>query len=328
MNILREKISIATLASVLAFCAQADGETVKTLASASGSFSGENGRFVLSEWGGTDVPVYYRLPVPLAQLDAATPVLVVMTGRARNADDYRDQWSDLAQQYGFIVLVPEFVWPDWPDETSYDMGNVFRFADRLSVPDVDDLTPINEAQWAFTAIEALFNFAAGDLGLRAQGYSLYGHSSGAGFVHRYMYYKPAARVNYAVAANGAWYLLPRPDIAYPYGVRGSGISRQMLKTAFKRRLTLMFGQQDLGPRRQYHANTEQANAQGPHVVSRAMNFLLLSLITAKQMDTPINWSIRSVPNVGHSNTAMAPFAVEHLFPELYHRTRTTTEDGS
>jgi len=135
-------------------------------------------------------------------------------------------------------------------------------------------------------------------------------------VHRYLYYQPKARIARAVAANGAWYLLPSPGIDYPYGLRGANISKQQLQRAFSRELLIMIAQEDLGPRRQYFANTAQAKAQGPHVVSRGMNFLLLAATAAHKLKMPLNWKIESVPNVGHSNKAMAPHAVRHLFPQL------------
>lgn len=285
--------------------------------SSADNFSSRSGKFSFEQWQGKSLDVHYQLPTELDDLNPNAPILFVMTGRKRNAEEYRDQWRDLAIKYGFIVLVPEFKWDDYPDEVSYDMGGTFRFEDRLSVPAIKEMETVSEKQWAFSALEPLFDVARNDLKLSAKQYSLYGHSSGAGFVHRYLYYKPKARLDRVVAANGAWYLLPRADIDYPYGLEGSRINKQMLQTAFRRNFTVMFGQNDLGPRRQYHANTEQANAQGPHVVSRAMSFMLMALVTAKQLDTTINWSMRSVPNVGHSNTKMAPSAVEHLFPDLY-----------
>lgn len=275
------------------------------------------GQFTFDQWKGEAINIHYALPAAAETLAKETPILFVMTGRKRNASDYRDQWQALAEQYGFIVLAPQFKWKDYPDEVSYDMGGVFSFNDRLSVPKLKDMQFNKESQWAFSAIEPIFDEVISQLSLSIESYSLYGHSSGAGFVHRYLYYKPSARVAHAVAANGAWYLLPVSDFKYPYGLKGSKITRQMLHKAFRRDFTIMFGQTDLGPRKQYHANTQQAMAQGPHVVSRAMNFLLMSLLTANQLDTPINWKMHSVPNVGHSNSKMAPWAVEFLFPERY-----------
>ena len=269
--------------------------------------------FEFRDWGGQSLRVFTSVP---KKVTADTPVLFVMTGRRRNAGDYRDQWHKLAQEHGFIVLAPEFPERKYPGEISYDMGNVFRFPERFKVPALKSLKAVPQEQWAFSALEPLFDHARKTLGLKVRGYSLYGHSSGAGFVHRYLYYQPRARVERAVAANGAWYLLPSPGLEYPYGLRGANISKQQLKKAFSRELLIMIAQEDLGPRRQYFANTAQAKAQGPHVVSRGMNFLLLAATAAHGLKMPLNWKIESVPNVGHSNKAMAPHAVRHLFPRL------------
>ena len=278
---------------------------------------GETNQFLFNDWDGMAIKVFYALPDSINNLAADTPVLFVMTGRKRNADVYRNQWEALAKKYGFIVLAPEFKWQDYPDEVSYDMGNVFTFKERLSIPDIKSIKRNREGAWVFSAIEPLFDFAVEKFSLQAQEYSMYGHSSGAGFVHRYLFYKPKARLNSAVAANGAWYLLPVSHYDYPYGLKGSRITKQMLKQAFKRDLTIMFAQKDLGPRKQYHANTPQAKAQGPHVVSRAMNFFLMSTLASEQLGDSINWKIESVPHVGHSNKSMAPYAVRNLFPKKF-----------
>ncbi len=272
----------------------------------------EHGKFRFGDWRGPALRVFYATP---AKLSAETPLLFVMTGRQRNAGHYRDQWQPLAKRYGFVVLVPEFSAADFPGEAAYDAGGVFQMASDAVTP-VKRLRRRDEAKWAFSALEPLFDHAKQRFGLDAADYALYGHSSGAGFVHRYVYYKPDARLSRAVAANGAWYLLPRGDADYPYGLRGAGLTRAHLLRAFRRPLTIMIAQQDLGPRKQYLANTPQAQQQGPHVVSRGMNFLLLAAVAAQREKLRLNWSLVSVPNVGHSNKAMAPQAIRHLFPKL------------
>ena len=277
------------------------------------------GSYQFKSWSGEPLNIHFSLPVSKDHLSSNTPVLFVMTGRKRNANTYRDQWQDLSKKYGFIVLAPEFKWEDYPDEVSYDMGNVFSFKDRLSVPDIKKIKKNKESDWVFSAIEPIFNDAKEKFSLNINSYSMYGHSSGAGFVHRFIFYKSKARIDSAVAANGAWYLLPVSSYNYPYGLKGSSLTKQMLKSAFKKDLTIMFAQMDLGPRKQFHANTPQAKAQGPHVVSRAMNFFLLSTLASEQLGDSINWKIESVPHVGHSNKAMAPEAIKNLFPKLYNK---------
>ena len=277
------------------------------------------GSYQFNSWDGKPLNIHYALPVSIEKLSTNTPVLFVMTGRKRNANTYRDQWQELSTQYGFIVLSPEFKWEDYPDEVSYDMGNVFSFEYRLSVPETKDIKKNKEAIWAFSAIEPIFNDVKEKFSLSIDSYSMYGHSSGAGFVHRYLFYKSKSSIDTAVAANGAWYLLPVSSYNYPYGLKGSSLTKQMLKSAFRKDLTIMFAQMDLGPRKQFHANTPQAKAQGPHVVSRAMNFFLLSTLASEQLGDSINWKIESVPHVGHSNKAMAPEAVKNLFPKLYNK---------
>ena len=51
------------------------------------------------------------------------------------------------------------------------------------------------------AIEPLFDHARARFGMEADAYSIYGHSAGAQFVHRFLFHVPDARVARAVAAN-------------------------------------------------------------------------------------------------------------------------------
>ena len=52
-----------------------------------------------------------------------------------------------------------------------------------------------------------------------RGYALYGHSAGGQFVHRYVAFADAPRMESAVAANSGWYTMP-DDGAFPYGWGG------------------------------------------------------------------------------------------------------------
>ena len=281
------------------------------------------GDYRFDGWAGPALRVFSATP---ARRSAETPVLFVMTGRRRNAKVYRDHWQPLAKRHGFVALVPEFKANDFPGEVSYDTGGVFKMPNDKVAP-VARIAIRDESLWAFSALEPIFGEAKQRFGLAAKRYALYGHSSGAGFVHRYVYYKPDARLSRAVAANGAWYLMPTGDAEYPYGLRGSGLNKAHLVRAFRRPLTIMVAQQDLGPRKQYLANTPQAMAQGPHVVSRGMNFLLLAAVAAQKEKLRLDWHLESVPNARHSDKAMAPNAIRHLFPELAMQRAATQRRG-
>ena len=56
--------------------------------------------------------VYYHVP---DEIDSKTPILMVLHGGGRNADDYRDAFIDKSNSLGFIVVAPEFSQASFPE---------------------------------------------------------------------------------------------------------------------------------------------------------------------------------------------------------------------
>ena len=71
--------------------------------------------FKVDSWAGPTVRVFATRPVHLA---ADRPVVFVMHGVNRNADEYRDQWHDLANEHDFLLVVPEFSERKFPGSSS------------------------------------------------------------------------------------------------------------------------------------------------------------------------------------------------------------------
>ena len=181
------------------------------LTAAPEKFAAGKGRFEFKDWDGPPLPVWYHAP---KALKPSTPVLFVMHGQGRNGDEYRDQWVELAEKYGFLLLVPVFSTRDFPERAGYNFGNVFT-GDGKRRP---------AAHWGFTAIEKIFDHTKAAAALEAETYFIYGHSAGAQFVHRMPFFLPTARVSTLVVATAGAYMLPSFDHAFPYGLRNSGIT--------------------------------------------------------------------------------------------------------
>ncbi len=169
------------------------------------------GRFEFTGWAGPPLPVWYQLPETITP---DTPVVVVMHGVNRDADRYRDEWAELALAHRFIVIVPEYSRTDFPGSDGYNTG-FFTSADG---------TPRPRNLWSFAAIEPLFDEVRRRFGTAVPRYTLYGHSAGAQFVHRYVMFMPEARIEQAIAANAGWYTMPDPALAFPYGVKGAPVT--------------------------------------------------------------------------------------------------------
>ena len=259
-------------------------------------------QYVFTSWDGPALKVYATRPVGLAP---DRPVVFVMHGVNRNAGEYRDQWHDLAIEHDFMLVVPEFSDRDFPGPEGYNLGNVFYGPGAVNP----------EANWSYSAIEAIFDDVRSRFGLKVETYSLYGHSAGAQFVHRFIFHVPQARVNRIVAANAGWYMMPDFELAFPYGLKGSVIDQERLASGLQLPVTILLGTEDSDPDHPNLRRTPEAMNQGPHRLARGQAFFDAAREAAVQLDVPFNWSLERVEGAGHDNQLMAPAAVPFLIGE-------------
>ncbi|MEQ9562449.1 MAG: hypothetical protein RLN69_08010, partial [Woeseiaceae bacterium] len=195
----------------------------------------------------------------------------------------------------FVVVAPEFPRPEFPTANEYNLGNVFT-AEGTKRP---------ASSWSFAAIENLFDVVVSDLASNATGYTLYGHSAGSQFVHRFLYYMPDARVSQFIAANAGWYTLPEFDVVYPYGLLGAGIDENSLRTALSRNVTVLLGDQDIDTEGDSLRRTPEAMEQGSNRFSRGQFFFERAATIAQDLGVDFNWELLVVPGADHDNGKMA-----------------------
>ena len=200
------------------------------------------------------------------------------------------------------MLVPEFRDADFPGSESYNYGNVVD-AEGAVRP---------ESQWAFSAIEQIFDDARRRFSLETDVYAIYGHSAGAQFVHRFLFHVPQARLTRAVAANAGWYTMPDPGIDFPYGLSGSAIRADPLAAALGLQFTILLGDADTDPNHPSLRRTPEAMAQGGHRFARGQAFFEAARSYAAGREIPFNWQLVTVPGADHDNRLMAPAAVPYL----------------
>lgn len=245
----------------------------------------KTGTFEFKNWDGPPLNIYFAEPEGLAD-DA--PIIIVMHGVARNADDYRDNWIDLAEQYGFAVYAPEFDKDRFPKSRRYNLGGLTEKKDR-----------------AFDAIEPLFKALKQRRSSTAKGYYLFGHSAGGQFVHRYAFFGKPKYMTLAIAANSGWYTTPTSSYEYPYGLGGLKRSRYDIDVMLRRPLMIMLGDQDNDPESRNLRHTPEADAQGLNRYDRGIYFLKLANTLAKERRIKSRWQYQTVPGVGHNNRGMA-----------------------
>jgi poly(3-hydroxybutyrate) depolymerase len=189
-------------------------------------------------------------------------IVIVMHGMDRDADRYRDEWRRHAEAHNLLIVAPEFSTAKFPGAGTYNFGNV---ADRKG-----KLQP--RASWTFGVIDKVFAEARNRSGARRDRYSLFGHSAGAQFVHRYLLFASASDADVIIAANAGAYTMPTQDANFPWGLKGAGIARADLAKAFARNVVILLGERDNDPNHSTLPRNRGAMAQGPHRLARGEKF--------------------------------------------------------
>lgn len=250
-------------------------------------------RFLFSGWAGPALPVWYLRP---ASASADAPVLFVMHGVGRDVDRYIGEWVALATAHGVVVVVPEYSQASFPQAAGYNNGGLLA-ANGTARP---------RAQQAWSALDPIFEAIVAREGLTAQRYTLYGHSAGAQFVHRFVLTGGAPRLGRAIAANAGSYMFPTTQRDWPFGAGGLPPGLFDAARAFAQPLTLLLGTADNDPNHRSLPDQPGARAQGPHRLARGQAFYAF----ARQAAGPqLAWACALAPGVGHDNGRMAPFAL-------------------
>jgi acetyl esterase/lipase len=265
-------------------------------ASASPAVGNGDQAFEFDGWAGPSIPV--RLFVP-DSVDTDTPIVVVMHGASREAERYYNDWRTEARRLGFIVVVPYFSREDFPRSAHYNLGHLFEPETGIPRP---------AESWTFAAIEPLFDEVVERLGGEQTQYTLFGHSAGSQFLHRFLYYVPDARVKTAIAANAGWYTMPDFGVRFPYGLAESGLSEDVLAGYFSRDLVVLLGGADTLREDDDLRKTPEAELQGRHRFDRGHTFYRVARAKAEALGVDFNWRLQEVPGAGHSNAAMTPAA--------------------
>ena len=255
---------------------------------------------MFSGWEGPDLKVWTYNP---ANSTAATPIVFIMHGTNRDGDRYRDEWVDLAEKENLIIVAPQFPRADFPGAIGYNLGYILT---------EEGGTPRPKEQWAFSAIEPIFDEVRRLTNSKNKTYAMYGHSAGAQFVHRFVFFVPDARLTRAVAANAGWYTLPTFDQDYPYGLGGTGLAPTTLNAALGNKLVVLLGTADNDPNHRSLRRTAEANAQGPHRFARGHTFFKTAQARAKREGVLFSWKLQYAPDIGHKNGLMAKFAAGYL----------------
>lgn len=255
------------------------------------------------------INVYYHLP----QGDLTTlPILFSFHGGSRNANDYRDDWIEMANANNFMVFAPEFNSADFASGDMYNLANVFQDGDN---PSLDTFN--SSDSWTFSIIDQLFDFIKNEIEGNQATYNAWGHSAGAQFLHRFVFYLPESKLNIAVCSNAGWYTVPESAIVFPYGLLESQLSNSNLITAFSKKLYVHLGDADTDPNSSSLRHNEIVDEQqGLNRLVRGRYFFETSKEKAESLNAVFNWAkTPEVSGVGHDHSAMALDALQYILEE-------------
>ncbi len=239
------------------------------------------------------ITVWYHKP---GNLRASAPIVFVMHGQSRTAENYRDVWRTFSDKGNFILIVPEISDEYFPG-SRYNLGNAYTSRGKKK----------ERSKWIFSIIERLFDSLRKENSLNTPKYDIYGHSAGGQFVHRLVMFMPEARFRLAVAANPGWYTMPDLSVDMPYGVANINLGIEHFRKVFNSRLLVLLGEDDDDPFHRRLRQTDEAILQGEHRLERGKNFFKAGKILAKKYNLSFKWKKIIVPMVGHSNSGMSKF---------------------
>lgn len=253
------------------------------------------------------VNVFVILPESFNQ---SSQFLMVMHGTDRNAKEYANVWRNFANKHNYVIAAPKFDDINWDGSLGYNLGNIFRFEEPYT-----NLRP--QEEWGFFVVSQIHNELSRGLEIKKT-YSIWGHSAGAQFVHRMMFFLPDPEIELAIAANAGWYTAPDIDIEYPWGLDNIefSFSDEDLLEYTEKNLIIMRGTADTI--RDNNLNTDLlSDQQGKNRFERALYFYNKGL----EFDNLLNWQLIDVEGVGHDKEGMAS-AAENVLLNL-----TGVEDG-
>ncbi len=251
-------------------------------------------------WDKPDVEIFYITP---EIINKDTKVIFVIHGNSRNAEDYLSVWIPHVINKNVIVAAPQFRKKD------------FRYFFLLEMAESSGKVNSNKNEYINNSISLFFNYLKSKFSLSTETYSMFGHSAGAQFTHRYMLLSMDNRISNTVIANAGWYTFITGD-EFPYGINNSpiNISNEQIKWFMSKRANLLIGSDDIGFK---SVNSSKgANLQGLTRVDRAANYFDSLIMNAESRGYALRWNYRVLERVDHDFKKVTPYAAQILLRDI------------
>jgi pimeloyl-ACP methyl ester carboxylesterase len=251
-------------------------------------------------WDKPDVEIFYITP---EEINEDTKVLFVIHGNSRNAEDYLSAWIPHIKNKNVIVAAPQF--------NKANFSNFFLLEMAESSGNVNK----DKSKYINNSISLFFNYIKSKFSLDIETYSMFGHSAGAQFTHRYMLLSKDKRISNAVVANAGWYtFISNAD--FPYGIKSSPIiiSDEHLRWFMSNKVNLLIGSEDIGSKSLN--SSKGAKLQGITRVDRANSYFNSLITKAEDSNYALRWNYRVLDNVDHDFKKVTPYAASILLREI------------
>jgi poly(3-hydroxybutyrate) depolymerase len=230
-------------------------------------------------------------------------VVLVQHGMLRNGDDYRDFWIEAAERHNLLIVAPTFGNEHFPKAEGYNNGLVVG----------KDGTIAASENWLY-AVPTRVLAALRRTGVTTRDkVRLFGHSAGGQFVHRLLATQSETPYEVAFAANSGWYTLPTLERHFPEGLGGLGLGEAALARWLAWPMAILAGDQDIATSDPNLPAQAEALAQGPMRYARAHFMLDFAKAEAAKRGLPCNWTLITVPGIGHDGAAMSRAAAASWF---------------
>lgn len=233
-------------------------------------------------------------------------------------DTKPEEWrlGDVARKLASTIGMHELVGHGAAHQLIYQFVLLSKagMIDAVNVRGLSSVANRDPDRWIFGDFDRIFELVKGDLNLEAQTYDLFGHSAGGQILHRLAIFHPSSKADQILAANSGWYTVPTFEQQFPYGLKGSGISKDQLQAAFGTNLVVFLGEEDdADETRGSLRRTPQANSQGSGRFERGKYFFVKAQEAARAFGVDFEWTLEIVPGVGHDYQRMSHAAAEYLY---------------
>ncbi len=243
--------------------------------------------------------VFYHIPEGYER--ASMPVVIGFHGNDRDCSYWIETWREYADKKGFMFFIPWFTHSNFPTRRYQEVG---------VKDDNGNILPLRQRTSAL--VDSLICHILKNSGTRERKATIYGHSAGGQFVHRFMLLNNSPYVKKAIIGNPGWFTFPSTDEDYSYGIKDlRETDNNSLRNMLGKNIVLQLAEGDT-IRESFLRKTPEADRQGRNRLERGNKYFETLNALAEKNGWDFNWRRVYVPDVGHDAVAMSRHAAEYI----------------